>query len=216
MQPGKVIAHRGLFTGRETNPNSVELITESLRLGLGVETDLRDRAGSIVVSHDPVTELAWPIEPEVLRWQSCGILHDQLLALNVKADGLLSLTDLTIAPWLDNAFFFDMSFPQWLAYAKSGLPVAQRVSEFERFDLELAEMQGPHPWVWLDAFESDWWLRLDTDLGLPDTARVVLVSPELHGRDPRRVWDRFVALQEARGNVWMCTDYASRFFSGEW
>ena len=48
----QLLAHRGLWN-RPEEKNSLQALTASFNLGIGVETDIRDCDGSLVISHDP-------------------------------------------------------------------------------------------------------------------------------------------------------------------
>ena len=90
-----VLAHRGWWRTKEEENSSVA-IERALAEGFGVETDLRDLAGRVVVSHDPPRggELAF----EALLAIADRHPGSGPLALNVKADGLQPLEVLVAAP----------------------------------------------------------------------------------------------------------------------
>lgn len=54
MSKIEILAHRGWWTSRE-DQNSLDALTRALTAGFGVETDIRDCAGRLVVSHDMPT-----------------------------------------------------------------------------------------------------------------------------------------------------------------
>jgi hypothetical protein len=61
--------------------------------------------------------------------------------------------------------------------------------------------------VWVDGFDSDWWKTSEL-LELGSGKRVVvLVSPELHGRNPDQVWKAFADVFHNNPNLYICTDY---------
>jgi hypothetical protein len=103
-------------------------------------------------------------------------------------------------------FFFDMSTPELVKYAKAGLKVGIRRSEFETLAPQLSICSEPSA-VWVDGFDSDWWKTSEL-LELGSGKRVVvLVSPELHGRDPAQVWKTFADEFHNNPNLYICTDY---------
>ena len=177
--------------------------------GFGFETDLRDSFGTVVVSHDPAV-------PEVERAADVlDALHKSListagvLALNVKSDGLVPLLAPLVRALPDGRyFFFDMSWPQVLAYVEAGLPVALRVSEWEPLDMSLFARLGIPVRVWLDAFETDWFVNSPAIDDLCQRGLVAVVSPEIHRRDPLGVWDWFGDQVERGADVVLCTDLA--------
>lgn len=189
-------------------PNSRVSLTRALEEGFGLETDLRDAAGQLVIGHDPPAEGAPHFLNLLEAWANSGVLGRAPLALNVKADGLVPLLlEAEIRLQLSLHYFFDMSFPQLRRYAQAGLPVALRVSEFEPLSRDLAFDLGLEPRYWLDGFESDWWLGSRQVEEVCRLAPVAVVSPEIHGRDPEPVWEWFAALLDEGCDISICTDY---------
>ena len=203
----RIYAHRGLWDEAGMQ-NSLESILLALEEGFSVETDIRDFAGELVVSHDPATE-------ESLRWlellRSIELLqkdlNDQNFALNIKSDGLIPLfrrTGFLHSPH----FFFDFSIPEGQQYRREGLPIASRLSEYESQTTFSFETSVPA--VWLDGFHDDWYTDspvIESFLNLNPAIPVILVSPELHGRDFSRAWvwlrDKYVG----GSNISICTDH---------
>ena len=95
----EVLAHRGLWADKEQQ-NTLSAIEEAWARGFGVETDLRDSRGNVVVSHDPPEEGVLEAVEVLSRYDALGC--DSTLALNIKADGIgrllttkLALYDIT-------------------------------------------------------------------------------------------------------------------------
>ena len=202
----EVLSHRGYWLSPEEK-NSVAAFHRSFDMGFGTETDLRDFHGELVISHDP------PLGGELRFDEFLDILggRDLPLALNIKADGLAQRVKSAMDQrGLRNWFVFDMSVPDTLQQIKAGCRVFARVSDWE---------QGMH-WhercagIWLDAFDEDWFSTSDVAGLLQTRSRVCVVSPELHGRDPRRAWERLRPLA-AQDGLSICTDVpeeAVRYF----
>jgi glycerophosphoryl diester phosphodiesterase len=180
--------------------NTAEAFENAIRSGFGIETDVRDRQGSIVISHDPASSPF--VELDILPKTSTPI------AFNIKADGLLKVGDVAVKEYLRNqgSFVFDGSIPEMLKYRERNLPHALRLSEYER------EVAWLSQYIWLDAFESDWWIKEETWKLLTEKHFVVVVSPELHGRSKSRVWE-IVSAEMINGNpnLGICTDYPDQF-----
>lgn len=197
---GRIFAHRGYWYPA-LEPNSLEAITKALSLGFSVETDLRDRLGQIVVSHDPPADSGTFISlREILNVPR---FPNSTLALNVKSDGLTSILEEDVA----NAFFFDMSAPEALKYSRAGLDFALRVSDFEP---QTTPAQLKPKWLWLDAFDNDWFFNAP----LPEFNEfrgVVVVSPELHGRDKEAVWGWLAERWNSIPQLCVCTDQPEDF-----
>lgn len=203
----KILAHRGLWKER-VEQNTLGSINAALVEGFGVEIDVRDQSGQLIISHDPPVNINYPKLEELAQLISNSELRkSQLLALNVKSDGFTKLLEPTSSKVFQiSHFWFDMSFPESIQMRKAGYPVASRVSELEPFDKVLMKRTNSQ-YVWLDSFVNDWWsLELVselTEIGL----HTVIVSPELHGRDPEAVWSLFSKMAKGGLSVSICTDH---------
>ncbi|WP_439625419.1 hypothetical protein [Gemmata sp.] len=196
-----ILSHRGYWRGA-AEKNAPAAFARSFHLGFGTETDLRDLAGRLVVAHDPAQADA--LAAEVLFGIYHGVGVDLPLALNVKADGLHKLLPPLIERFaVTNYFVFDMSVPDALGWLKLGVPTFTRHSDIEEHPLYYDRAAG----VWLDAFGSDWWTQDTIQRHLNAGKSVCVVSPDLHGRDPRAVWDALAA-SDVRTNpkLMLCTD----------
>ena len=203
-----ILAHRGFWTTPEEK-NSHAALARAFTEGFGVETDVRDQNGTLVISHDP------PVG-DCIRFRDFLSLyrrHDQPgpLALNVKADGLQRPSAAALAEegiLSDAYFFFDMSIPDALGYARQNLPIYTRESEFEPTPHLLDMAQG----IVLDCFQSDWIAPAKILQHLEAGRSVMLISPELHGRDPARAWAAWRELTGSRvtlpagTRLMLCTD----------
>jgi hypothetical protein len=184
----------------------------SFNLGFGVETDLRDIAGKIVISHDMPQGTEMPFE-ELLRLMSGRNLP---LALNIKADGLGEAIKRLLACYgHTNYFTFDMSLADLLAQSSQGLKVFTGLSDILRTPLLLKESFG----VWLDCFYADWY---DSDMidNLIATGKIVcIVSSELHGRTTEKQWEIIRRCKSLKSpKLMLCTDIpedARRYFYGK-
>jgi hypothetical protein len=195
----KILAHRGCWS-RPEERNTPDALSRAWSRGYGVETDLRDRNGALVVSHDPASASCAPLATALPLHQ---IPPGTTLALNLKADGLHPLLE----PWLAqaaalDAFVFDMSVPEQRRYR--GLPVFTRHSDLEPHPVLYGEAQG----VWLDAFDSEWWHGDVVTCHLAAGKRVAIVSPELHGRDHQAQWRSIRTCPWwDSSDVLLCTDF---------
>ncbi len=173
--------------------------------GFGVELDIRDHLGSIVISHDPPTEALVEFETLV------GLANhfpDLPIAINVKSDGLAGeLAKFEIA---NPHFYFDMSVPQERDFLKRGLEIASRISEYESVERELQDR------LWVDAFLADWYFTEHQSMAaIKDSVGAVFVSPELHGRDHIKTWEALGPLLKESSSLGICTDYPLEF-SAKW
>jgi glycerophosphoryl diester phosphodiesterase len=206
----EVLSHRGWWL-EQSQKNTLAAFERSFEAGFGVETDVRDLGGSLVVSHDPPRDGCDGFDA-LLRL----LPKDRVttLALNVKADGLAAAMRDALAPYASIVrwFVFDMSIPDLLSHVQVGNPVFCRMSEYEREPSCLNHARG----VWLDAFDRHWYTESMVLELLSSGKQVCVVSPELHGRDPLPVWRSLKGLGAVDG-LMICTDFPERahlFFGG--
>jgi glycerophosphoryl diester phosphodiesterase len=82
----QILAHRGLWADPDDR-NSLGALRRALDAGHGHETDVRDRLGELVISHDPPTGTeALPLSSLLAAYRSSG--STATLAINIKSDGL--------------------------------------------------------------------------------------------------------------------------------
>lgn len=206
----RILAHRGLWSLPEEQ-NTLLALSAALEHGFGIETDVRDSAGELVVSHDV------PVGGEVKLTELYSLLQVQSaalpIALNIKSDGLAKEISRAFPQEKDAfsyTFYFDMSVPQYIHYSRLDLPVAVRLSEYETVEPMASLIERQHKkWVWLDAFNGDWWL--DSEILADSSYSYVVVSPELHGRPHINVWQTVKAAIANGQDVYICTDFPIEF-----
>jgi hypothetical protein len=146
----------------------------------GIEFDIRDSGGRILVQHDPFKD------GQDFKNFLTFCVPNKIYIVNVKSEGIEALAiDLMEAHGLTNFFLLDCSIPMMVRLGRSGEKrLAVRYSEYE--SLETVRTMAPFvSWVWVDTFTS---LVLTTaianeihSLGL----RICLVSPELQGQQEK-------------------------------
>jgi hypothetical protein len=196
----RIFCHRGFWTSKDEQ-NSLVAISRATTAGYGIETDIRDTLGSIALSHDPVRAPNLVIE----NLASAAVP----IALNIKADGLLGLDNLHLREILSfsGSFVFDASVPEMLRYKRAELPHALRLSEYER------DLPWKSEFVWLDAFDSDWWIEGEMLKRLSNDHFVIVVSPELHQREYAQVWNQVLdEMSSGNHNIAICTDFPDEFY----
>lgn len=206
----QILAHRGWWKD-PTEKNSEVAFRRAFESNYGVETDVRDLNGELVISHDPPTLGAMTLEAFLDLYQS--FTGRPKLALNVKADGLANALQAQLAArGIENYFVFDMSVPDSLHYFRLGMPVFTRRSEYETE----SPLDGPAAGFWLDSFTGA------ADISMMATAIVepkgtALVSPELHRRPHMSAWITWRAHgSDVDDRVALCTDFpgeADLFFN---
>jgi glycerophosphoryl diester phosphodiesterase len=205
----KILSHRGLWY-EDLQKNTTQAFQESFSLGFGTETDIRDYQGRLVVSHDIAGENAIPVEKVFEIYRNYN--KELFLALNIKSDGLQAeLKKLLDEFGIKNYFVFDMSVPEGIKYFKSGFNAFTRHSEYENSPSFYEDAKG----VWIDCFKGDW---IDEDIirkHLDNGKMVCVVSPDLHKREYKQVWKKYLRLV-GENNFLLCTDYpkqAKEFFN---
>jgi|SaaInlStandDraft_6_1057023.scaffolds.fasta_scaffold06831_6 glycerophosphoryl diester phosphodiesterase len=207
-----ILSHRGCWN-RDSEKNSIKAFEASFSLGFGVETDLRDYNGEIVISHEIPDEECMSVDNFFKIYNNYS--QNQPLALNIKADGLqYKLKKLIEKHSIENYFVFDMSVPDGLLYHKHNLVFFTRQSEYERHPSIYKESDG----VWLDEFNEHWIDELVIENHLKNKKKICIVSPELHGRDYQEEWQQYKGIDKEFKDegIMICTDYpekARRFFS---
>lgn len=200
----RIISHRGYWRSRGER-NAPVAFDRSFALGFGTETDLRDADGRLVIAHDPPAPGAAALPAARVLAMHRAMAPDTPLALNVKADGLQDLLVRALEEHaVRDAFVFDMSVPDMRGWLAAGVPVFTRQSEIEPEPVLYREAAG----VWLDAFAEEWWEPGLVRAHLEAGKRVCIVSPELHGREHRRVWDVLAGSDLAACDaLLLCTDH---------
>lgn len=208
----KFIAHRGLWT-QESEKNTLQAFERAVSEGFGIETDVRDCCGRLVISHDMPSGSEISLEDFLDIVASRQVDCTVPLALNVKADGMSVMlsNSLLLRPGLD-VFVFDMSVPDMRHYFNVEAPVFTRLSDIEPVPVLVNRASG----VWLDCFESDWFSLSHISPLLEAGLRVCVVSPELHGRGYSRMWGMLKKISFS-DDLLLCTDFPreARDFFGD-
>lgn len=216
------LAHRGFWKGT-AEKNSRAVLSSAFANGFGVETDIRDLNGQLVISHDIATPPALALSTVLSDYDKAG--RPGCLALNIKSDGLVHalLAELDQFEGMRrSAFVFDMSVPDSLHYLDhTDLRVFTRHSEYEPYPPFEMRADG----VWMDCFVNQWVDPLEIVRRLRRGQQVAIVSPELHKRAVHKIfWQLLLkALENAQlpseiinRNLMLCTDFpqeAENFFS---
>ena len=207
-----ILSHRG-YWGNDIEKNSRASFERSFELGLGIETDIRDYNGELVISHD-------------IANKDCMLVQDLFeiyvkydnsfpLALNIKSDGLqVKLKRLILKYGIKNYFVFDSSIPDGLGYLKHNFNYFTRQSEYEPFPACYGVSTG----VWIDEFKGHWVTVNDVSQHVNNGKTVCIVSPELHKRKYKKEWQHYQEIEKKLGinNLMICTDHpkkAKEFFN---
>ena len=142
----------------------------------GVEVDLRDSNGEIIMVHDPFM-------PGEKFEEYLKHYKHKLIILNVKSERIeFKILELLKKFKVKDYFFLDCSFPMIYTLNKAGEKnIAIRFSEYEPIENVLAA-KDMVKWIWVDCFSK---FPVDDDIykKIKQTGlRTCLVSPELVGR----------------------------------
>lgn len=206
-----IIAHRGLWK-KVHEKNTLESFKLALVNGFGIETDIRDFKGKLVISHDVPSANCLAFE------EFMNLVHHypfQTLSLNIKSDGLQKLVKRDLGNYPEY-FCFDMSVPDALGYIKNELVFYTRYSDIESQPCLITNASG----IWLDNFSSNTLDDKALDYFISLDKRVVLVSPELHGFKYENYWSQlqeYLNLNRDKTSdlIGICTDVplkAKEFF----
>jgi len=202
----EIISHRG-FWNNTRGKNSVHAFDSALSSGFGIETDVRDYDGNLVISHNIPNENSQTVDSFLNSFSKSENNYNLCLAINIKSDGLQSKVKFFLEKYrIKNYFVFDMSIPDMLGYVDSGINCFIRQSEIEHDLLLIDGIKG----VWLDQFKSTWFDKEILLNYLNMNIKVCVVSSELHGRDHSLCWSilKEVVLSDEKnkGNLMLCTD----------
>lgn len=210
----RIIAHRGWWQKEEEKNNMISFQRAFLN-GYGVETDLRDYGGQLVISHNVADSNSVLCEEFFDLYRQYG--NNVPLALNIKSDGIQDILREQIEKYkVTNYFVFDMSIPEMVAYKQKKFPFFTRCSDIEKECVLYQDAQG----IWMDTFYDDNWKLCDSaKAGLDAGKCVVVVSPELHGKSRKKMWDMIKQEHMDTAKAFcLCTDYpeeARYFFEKE-
>lgn len=199
-----ILAHRGYWKAEEEK-NTKVAFKRAFDSGFGIETDLRDICGKIVISHN------MPKGNEMTFEELLQLLNGRnlTLALNIKADGQAEEIKRLLEKYNHtNYFCFDMSIPEMVVQNKLGLKVFTGLSDIVKTPIMFEEARG----VWLDCFNSDWFGESEILDILNKNKKVCIVSPDLHKREYKTVWQKYKNID----GIIICTDYpmeAKEFFN---
>lgn len=172
LYPMLTIAHR-INTRAELERTPAEL---------GVEIDLRDEGGRVILQHDP-----FRTGEEFAEWLKS--YRHRFLILNIKSERIEArVLELVKQHGIEDYFLLDCSYPMIHQLVSQGESrIAVRFSEWEPVEAALASA-GRVRWVWVDCFT-----RLPFDdsayARLRERFQLCVVSPELQGRDSSSIAD---------------------------
>jgi hypothetical protein len=145
-------------------------------LNIGIEFDVRDSGGKIIVTHDAFTD-GQEFEEFISN------LHKRFLIINVKSEGIeTNILNILKKYAFEDFFFLDCSFPAIMKLFRMGEKrIALRFSEFESIE-NISLMANKIQWVWVDCFSRFPLTKDISDYIHSLELKICIVSPELQGR----------------------------------
>lgn len=145
-----ILAHRGYWLN-EKEKNTKVAFERAFSNGFGIETDIRDYTGKLVISHNIADTNSLQFTDFLELYLKSG--SSLPLALNIKSDGLQELLKKYLVSYqIKNYFLFDMSVPEQIVYLNQNFQIFSRQSEFETSIIFYEKVQG----IWMDEFAEDW------------------------------------------------------------
>lgn len=206
----EIMAHRGVWSSLKEQ-NTLLSFERAFLNNWGIEFDVRDSQGTLVVSHDMPTGIEPSLDSVFDLYKKIG--RDVTLAINIKSDGLADvLKKMLIQKNISRYFVFDMSLPETVRYYRAEMVIFMRRSEFENYSNSKITTSG----VWLDNFgEFNDFENALTEY-LDNNFPVALVSPELHKRgflDEWVKWKKIMKKYRENATIFICTDYPDKAFN---
>ena len=142
----------------------------------GVEIDVRDYQGNLILQHDPFKD-------GELFESYLKLYNNRILIINIKSERIeYAVLELLKKYHIKNYFFLDSSFPMIFSLlTQSERNIAIRYSEYESIET-VVNMKNMVSWVWVDCFTC---LPLNNEIykRLKETKlKLCLVSPDLLNR----------------------------------
>lgn len=196
-----ILAHKGYWKGKKEQ-NSLNAFKTALSSGFGIETDIRDYQGELVISHDIANKNCIKLERFFSAYRK--FRQDLPLALNIKSNGLQDKFKKSLEKHkIKNYFVFDMSVPDAFGYFKTNCVVFTRKSEYEQIPSFYSQAKG----VWMDEFVSHWINEKLIFKYIKDGKKICIVSPELHQRDYIKEWNEYKKIEKhLKVQLMICTD----------
>lgn len=198
-----IVSHRG-FWKYSAEQNTKIAFARSFDLGFGIETDLREANGKLVIAHDFVkgNEVSFEALLKLLAGRNLP------LALNIKADGMHDLIkDLLLKYNHDNYFTFDMSIPDLVVQLRASIKVFSGLSDI----LNPAPLFHQCAGVWLDCFETIWYNTQLIEEIVEQGKKLCIVSAELHKRPSEQQWQLIKSCKYLNSDhLLLCTDWPEK------
>lgn len=192
----RLLAHRGLPESIDgLGKNTMAEYERALQRGLDIEMDIRFHGTDLFCSHDPLDPKRLLEYPTFEAF--CELVarypNDSRVFVNVKCDGQTRYVEEigTRFGVLARLVTFDHSVPDFL-HAEKHFPRVERATRASLYEWALGVKKVAARWVWLDPISmpepkkmGPFLLgRARLYLAKNPMARIVVVSPDVHLKDP--------------------------------
>ena len=205
----KIICHRGLWI-KKIEQNTKISFKRAIDNKFGIEMDLRDHNGNIIISHDLVnTKKVYYFYKFLNDFSKKINKNHTVLALNIKSDGISEILKKTLKKYsIKNYFVFDMSVPELIKYKKKRIKFFERFSNYEKNLVFNNSSDG----IWVDNFFGEYNFPK-----LKIKKKMCFVSPECHLKKHKKglFWNKLKKFR-TNTNIFLCTDspfLAKRYFN---
>ena len=157
--------------------NNIEDL-KTLDRKLGVEIDVRDNDGRLVLGHDPLSSNYQDLE-EYLKF-----IEGRSIIANIKSERIeMAFLDMLLKYSPSSEYFFlDSSFSM-IANNGKNLNFASRFSEYESLDTSISLIKNSLVnWIWIDTFSTFPINLNNVEIFNSLKAKKCLTSPDLTGR----------------------------------
>lgn len=179
---------------------------KKLNKNFGIEIDIRDQGGNLIVVHDPFKK-----GPKLNQFLKS--YRHKILIANIKSERIEEKVIRLFTIYnIKNYFFLDSSFPKIIDLIKKKVnKIALRVSYYEGIHVA-KKLKGKVKWVWYDTFK-----------GLPNNLeelsylkkklkyKICIVCPELHKIKLNKKSKKFILLKKSGLIDAVCTK--EKYFS---
>lgn len=203
-----ILCHRGYWSDI-SEQNTLNAFSESTRRGYGIELDVRNKDGNLIIAHDLAEEDSLLLIDALKVIDGCK----SHVMVNIKEDSICHEVAKLFDQYDIKYYLFDMSIPETVICSDNSFPFFTRLSEYETFTRLDKKSKG----FWVDSFEGEWFDSELISSILNYGNEVAIVSPELHGRDFQELWSMLENYSNY-SNISICTDFpdmANKYFNSK-
>ena len=180
--------------------NSLNSLNE-IDLNTGIEMDIRDEGGKIVLGHDPMQKDYSDIEPFLKK------LKGRPVIANIKSERVEEKFFNLLKEFSPNSnyFFLDSSFSMIIKFGKK-LSFASRFSEYESIETSINLIRnGLINWIWVDTFFNFPINKKNIRVFNSLKAKKCLTSPDLLGRPKDiKTYAKLIKIYNVKFNAICC------------